>query len=170
MTAKRGTAASSCNRTRRRKWDIYGGIAATYARHTYAFDRPSISDPIQSGDDVDTAPRTLGSVRFGYNVPRWQTELEWIHNGGYYLDAANDHEYGGHNLLNIRAVWRVQRSLVAGAQTEQSDRQMVCGPGGFRLRGIPLFPGPGPRGLFPGRLPDPLNRSDPIVRGPPNPR
>jgi iron complex outermembrane receptor protein len=129
------------------KMGLYGGIAATYARHTYDFDRDSLSDPIQSGDDVDTAPRTLGSVRFGYNVPRWQTELEWVHNGGYYLDAANDHEYGGHNLLNLRGIWRVSDSLSLALRLNNLTDEWYADRADFAFGEYRYFPGRG-RELF----------------------
>jgi iron complex outermembrane receptor protein len=129
------------------KMGLYGGIAATYARHTYDFDRDSLSDPIQSGDDVDTAPRTLGSVRFGYNVPRWQTELEWVHNGGYYLDAANDHEYGGHNLLNLRGVWRVSDPLSLALRLNNLTDKWYADRADFAFGEYRYFPGRG-RELF----------------------
>ncbi len=129
------------------KMGIYGGLAATYARHTYAFNRPSVSDPIQSGDDVDTAPRTLGSLRFGYNVPRWQTELEWVHNGGYYLDAANDHEYGGHNLLNLRAVWRVREAWSLALRLNNLTDKWYADRADFAFGEYRYFPGRG-RELF----------------------
>lgn len=85
---------------------VYAGIAATWAHHTYDFDRVTRGDNIVSGNDIDTAPRTLGSVRIGWDGVRALAELEGVHIGSYYLDAANDHEYAGHNLLNARAVWR----------------------------------------------------------------
>ena len=108
---------------------------------------PSVSDPIQSGDDVDTAPRTLGSLRFGYNVPRWQTELEWVHNGGYYLDAANDHEYGGHNLLNLRAVWRVREAWSLALRLNNLTDKWYADRADFAFGEYRYFPGRG-RELF----------------------
>jgi iron complex outermembrane receptor protein len=126
---------------------IYGGVAATWARHTYDFDRDSLSDPIQSGNDVDTAPRTLGSVRFGYNVLRWQTELELVHNGGYYLDAANDHEYEGHNLLNLRAVWRVSDGWSLALRMNNLADTWYADRADFAFGEYRYFPGRG-RELF----------------------
>jgi iron complex outermembrane receptor protein len=130
------------------KMGLYGGVAATYARHTYAFDRPNISDPIQSGDDVDTAPRTLSSVRFGYNVPRWQTELEWIHNGGYFLDAANNHEYDGHNLLNMRAVWRMREAWSLALRLNNLTDKWYADRADFAFGEYRYFPGRGREVFF----------------------
>lgn len=86
---------------------IYASLAATWARHTYDFDLTTTGDSILSGNDVDTAPRTLGSLRIGWNGTGALAEVEGVHVGAYYLDASNAHEYGGHNLLNARAVWRL---------------------------------------------------------------
>jgi len=124
---------------------LYGGIAATYARHTYDFNRDglSISESIESGNDVDTAPRTLGSVRFGYNVPRWQTELEWVHNGGYYLDAANEHEYEGHNLLNLRAVLRVREAWTFALRLNNLTDELYADRADFAFGEYRYFPGRG---------------------------
>lgn len=86
---------------------FYAGLAATWARHTYDFDRVTRGDNIQSGNDIDTAPRTLGSLRVGWDGAPGLIEVEGVHIGSYYLDAANEHTYDGTDLLNARAVWRV---------------------------------------------------------------
>jgi outer membrane receptor protein involved in Fe transport len=86
---------------------LYASLAGTWAKHTYDFDR-SISggETIRSGDDVDTAPRTLGSARVGYSRGRALAEVEWVHQGDYYLNAANTAEYDGHDIFNFRSRWR----------------------------------------------------------------
>ncbi len=87
---------------------FYAGLASTYAKHTYDFDRDaSRGETISSGNDVDTAPRTLGSLQLGYDPGPGLAEVEWVHQGDYYLDAANTARYPGHDLLNIRLLWRV---------------------------------------------------------------
>ena len=53
-------------------------------------------------NDIDTAPRQLGSARFVYNDGELQAELEWIHMGEYYLEPENQEEYSGHDLFNLR--------------------------------------------------------------------
>ncbi|MEG9861208.1 MAG: TonB-dependent receptor [Parvularculales bacterium] len=82
--------------------------AMTYARHRYEFNRPITSSPGQSetirkGAEIDSAPRTLGNIRLQYKQrDLWKAELEWVHVGRYKTDAANTHDYSGHNLLNLR--------------------------------------------------------------------
>ena len=89
---------------------IYASLAATLARHTYDFDLTTTGDSILSGNDIDTAPRTLGSLRIGWSGRRALAEVEGVHVGAYYLDASNAHEYDGYNLLNARAVWRISEA------------------------------------------------------------
>jgi len=86
---------------------LYAGLAATWARHRYDFNLTTTGDTILSGNDVDTAPRTLGSARIGWNGARALLELEGVHQGSYYLEPSNSNKYDGHNLLHARAVWRI---------------------------------------------------------------
>ena len=78
--------------------------SATYARHEYDFDQlAGGGELIEDGNDVDTAPRQLGSARLTWQSSRGsRAELEWVHMGDYYLDAANAHRYDGHELLSLR--------------------------------------------------------------------
>jgi outer membrane receptor protein involved in Fe transport len=86
---------------------------ATWARHTYRFDRAiSGGEAISSGDDVDTAPRRISSLRLRWDFrPEGSAELEWISLGSYFMDAANTAKYGGHNLLALRVNQRLHRHL-----------------------------------------------------------
>ena len=62
---------------------------------------------IRKGNDVDTAPRTMGSLHVGYDIPPGLLELEWVHMDSYQLNAANTAKYDGHDILNLRGVWRI---------------------------------------------------------------
>lgn len=87
--------------------------SATFAEHRYAFDRDvdARSETIGDGDFVDTAPRTLASTRLQWTPSaNWRLEAAWTHVGSYFTDAANDAEYEGHDLLDLR----VQRHLGDG--------------------------------------------------------
>jgi iron complex outermembrane receptor protein len=67
------------------------------------------------GNDIDTAPKHFGSVQlladFSANGPSLTAELEWLWVAKYWLDPANQHEYQGHELLNLRAAWAVSPSV-----------------------------------------------------------
>lgn len=82
------------------------GFSGTYARHTYAFSRPDSTaiNTVTKGSDMPEAPHTIANTRLGYTLqPGIRAELEWVHMGSYYLDNADTHSYGGHELLNFRA-------------------------------------------------------------------
>ena len=79
-------------------------LSGTLARHTYRFDRAvGGGETIAKGDDVDTAPRRLTSLRLNWDFsPSGQAEIEWVSTGSYYMNAANTVKYGGHDLVNLR--------------------------------------------------------------------
>ena len=92
--------------------------SGTYAHHAYAFDNTvnTPSNPTESihkGDLVDTAPKTLANMHFGYGFldDTAAIELEWVHVGKYWMDASNTVEYGGHDIFNLRAAWEVKDGL-----------------------------------------------------------
>jgi iron complex outermembrane recepter protein len=78
--------------------------AGTYAKHTYDFNRAvDGGETIVSGRDIDTAPRHVNTARIDWRfVPKANAELEWQSVGSYFVDAQNAHEYGGHDLINLR--------------------------------------------------------------------
>lgn len=75
----------------------------SYAIHRYENNPTLASAPI-AGNDIDTAPRHLGSASL-----RWQPharlygEIEWVHLGEYFQDPENEEVYPGHDLVNLRA-------------------------------------------------------------------
>ncbi|MDQ2068564.1 TonB-dependent receptor [Natronospira bacteriovora] len=82
------------------QWSI--ALNASHARHTWAFDRRDGS-PIRRGDEVDQAPRTLGSARLLWSPsPGRQLELGADYVGSHYLEAANEHRYHGHTIFALR--------------------------------------------------------------------
>jgi outer membrane receptor protein involved in Fe transport len=89
---------------------LYGGFAGTYAKQTYAFSATTPGgEAIVSGNDIDTAPRTLASARLGYERSALRAEIEWAEIGSYYLDAGNLTTYSGHNLFNLRGAWQATK-------------------------------------------------------------
>jgi outer membrane receptor protein involved in Fe transport len=82
------------------------GFSGTYADHIYDF---SLADStliasVTKGSEVPEAPHTMANTRLGYSfAPDIRAELEWVHMGSYYLDNADTHSYGGHELINLRA-------------------------------------------------------------------
>ena len=80
----------------------------SWAQHEYDFNRDlGRGEIILKGNKVDTAPPWFGGLRLHWQPnARGALEVEWVYQGGYFLDAANAHRYGGHSLLNLRG-WMV---------------------------------------------------------------
>ena len=95
-------------------WSLRGN--GSYARHRYDSDMELLGSRSNiEGNDIDTAPKHFGSVQlladFSTAGPALSAELEWLWVAKYWLDAANQHEYSGHELLNLRAAWAVSPSV-----------------------------------------------------------
>lgn len=91
---------------------VYFAADLSYTKHLYEFDRPvtSNSESIHKGDDVDSAPRWLGNVRFGFRSEYNRLlELEWRHMGEYFMDAANSNSYPGHDVWVLRGKWPLRQ-------------------------------------------------------------
>lgn len=121
----------------------------SYNLHRYAFSANlSQGNAIAYGNEVKYAPRSLGSLRL-----RWQgshgtrAELQWAHVGGYFLDEANQHRYGGHNLLNLSVEqalprgWHLSVRLVNLADTAYAERA------DYSFGNYRYFPGDGRQGF-----------------------
>jgi outer membrane receptor protein involved in Fe transport len=120
---------------------FYSGVAATYAKHTYDFDRDARGEAIGKGNDVDTAPRTLASMRIGYEPTFGLAEIEFVHQGSYYLNAANTAKYGGHNLLNLRAVWQISGNWSVALRINNLTDQRFADRADFAFGDYRYFPG-----------------------------
>ena len=94
---------ASLNAVLSERWTLRA--AATQADHSYQFDRlASRGETILAGNEVDTAPRHLAQLALTFK-PRANLDLElrWLHQGSYFLDAANLHRYDGHDVADLRA-------------------------------------------------------------------
>lgn len=82
--------------------------AGTYARHRYEFSRAAEQgEIITAGNEVDTAPRHLHAARLEWSPwQEFQSQLEYVHVGKYFVDASNTSTYPGHDLVNLRLAWR----------------------------------------------------------------
>jgi len=125
------------------------GAAGTFARHRYEFSRSGDGgETIVDGNDVDTAPRQLHNFWL-----RWQpvssvsTEAEWLVVGKYFVDAANLHDYPGHELLNLRAQWAVTPTWSLSARLMNALDRAYADRADFAFGNYRYFPGRG-RALF----------------------
>jgi len=86
---------------------LAASLAFTWAEHEYAND-PQLSATPLDGNEIDTAPSTLGSATLNWQASEnLKVELEWVHVGSYYQDPQNQQEYEGHDLLHLRTHWRL---------------------------------------------------------------
>ena len=118
------------------------------ARHSWAFNRDLGAETIVSGREIPAAPRYLGSTRIEYR-PRAGTELEleWIHQARHYLDAENEHRYGGHNLLALRLDQELAEHWSLGARVNNLTNRAFAERADFAFGDYRYFPGRG-RSLF----------------------
>lgn len=118
--------------------------AVTYAKHTYRFDRPTgnAAESISFGDDVDSAPRVMANTRLTWRpFDRLTAEAEWVSMGSYFTDAANDHEYDGHNVLNLRAEVGLTDSLAAFITVRNVTNELYAERADFAFGEDRYFPG-----------------------------
>lgn len=83
---------------------LYLGLDATVARHEYdkSIRLLGSNEPLD-GNTIDTAPEVFGSLRLGRTFSGgYLAELEWVRMDEYELDPDNNHQYDGHDLINLR--------------------------------------------------------------------
>jgi outer membrane receptor protein involved in Fe transport len=123
--------------------------AGTYARHRYDFSRRvDGGETIERGNDIDTAPREL--YRFGLGWRPTQAidvEAEWLVVGDYWLDAANEHRYSGHELLNLRAAWLAARNWSLSMRVTNALDVRFADRADYSFGTYRYFPGR-PRAIF----------------------
>ena len=125
------------------------GAAGTFARHRYEFTRlVDGGESIVDGNDIDTAPRQLHNFWLRWRpVEALSTEAEWIVVGHYFVDAANQHSYAGHELLNVRARWEVSPRWSLAARLDNALDRAYADRADFAFGNYRYFPGRG-RALF----------------------
>lgn len=120
-------------------------VAGTYAKHTYAFSRRAEGgEIITSGNDVDTAPRHVNTATVNWRfLPDATAELEWVSVGSYFVDAANEHEYGGHDLLNLRLGYRFLENWGATLRLNNLTDRAYADRADYAFGNYRYFPGRG---------------------------
>lgn len=67
-----------------------------------------------SGKEMKLAPKDLANVRFIYNpffIRKLTLELEYQRVGSYYMDDENTKKYGGYEIYNAKAQFRVNKNF-----------------------------------------------------------
>lgn len=91
--------------------NLYLAAVATYAKHSYDSALTNSQQDI-AGNDIDTAPRNMGSVQLGWqSASGQQIEVEYVSMGSYFLDPQNSAKYDGHGLINLRSTLKLSDSL-----------------------------------------------------------
>ena len=91
--------------------NLYLAAVATYAKHSYDSALTNSQQDI-AGNDIDTAPRNMGSVQLGWQSDSGQQiEVEYVSMGSYFLDPQNTAKYNGHGLINLRGTLKLSDSL-----------------------------------------------------------
>jgi iron complex outermembrane receptor protein len=124
-------------------------LAGTYAKHTYEFDRTiEQGEIIVPGRDIDTAPRHINTARLNWSfLPSAAAELEWVSVGSYFVDASNEHSYGGHDLLNLRVSWRATENWRTILRLNNLTDRAYADRADYAFGNYRYFPGRG-RTLF----------------------
>jgi len=126
-------------------------LATTYAVHKYAFDRLATGfEVIQDGNDVDTAPRWLGNLRWATNVTDSLTsEFELNVVGEHFINAANTADYDGHFVVNWRGQWQMNEKTEVFARVVNLLDERYADRADFAFGNFRYFPAL-PRQLYAG--------------------
>lgn len=124
-------------------------VDSSFARHTYDFDTVAArGETFISGNDVDTAPRWLGSAELLFDPGNSASfALQWTTIGDYYLDAENRFQYPGHSLMNLRAHIDLSQRLSVTARFNNILDEAVADRADYAFGQYRYFPGRG-RELF----------------------
>ena len=129
-------------------WTFYDdwslSAAGTVARHEYRFDAAvEQGEQITSGNDIDTAPRDIHTMRLRYDAAWLQAEIEWLHVGGYWANAANTARYVGHDLGNLRLSASTARNWMLTLRVMNLFDEAYADRADFAFGDYRYFPGRG---------------------------
>ena len=124
-------------------------LVASYTRHEYDFDLVAArGETFLSGNDIDTAPRWLGSLELTYQpIDRADIAVQWTMIDDYYLDAENRFSYPGHDIVNLRARLEIARRLSLTARLNNVLDDDYADRADYAFGQYRYFPGRG-RELF----------------------
>lgn len=122
---------------------LFWSASASYAEHSYAFDRPVSrqTETIRSGNLIDTAPKWLVDGEAGFQGERWGASLSADHVGEYFTDAANLHRYPGHTVLTATAQVALGDRLTAYATVKNLGDVTYADRADFAFGNERYFPG-----------------------------
>jgi Outer membrane receptor proteins, mostly Fe transport len=118
-------------------------LVGTWARHEYDFSRAiGGGSTISRGDDIDTAPRWIGSAHWRWRpVDPLLVELEGVYVGSYALDPDNTDEYRGHTIFNLRTDWQVTEDVRVAARVLNLTDERYADRADLAFGNYRYFPG-----------------------------
>ncbi len=132
------------------KFSLTSGF--TLANHVYDFTdiTGSASSSIHKGDQVDTAPNTLGFLQLMAKPnEKLNVSLKWQHVGDYFTDPGNTAKYSGHNAFTLRTNYNVSDWFGLYARIDNLFDAAYADRADFAFGNHRYFPGR-PRTLFMG--------------------
>jgi outer membrane receptor protein involved in Fe transport len=124
--------------------DWWLSAAGTVARHEYRFTAAvEQGEQITSGNDMDTAPRNIHSLRLHHDAAWLDAELEWLWIGAYWANAANTARYGGHDVGNLRLSVEPARDWTLGVRITNLLDTAYADRADFAFGDYRYFPGRG---------------------------
>lgn len=124
-------------------------VNSSYGRHQYDFDLVAArGETFVKGNDVDTAPRWLGSAELIYGTEdSFRIAALWTLLGRYYVDAENRFTYPGHDLVNLRATFPLGSDFRLSFRLNNALDEHYADRADFAFGNYRYFPGRG-RELF----------------------
>lgn len=84
-------------------------LNGTVARHRYT-NSINLTPTNIKGNEIDSAPHHIGAAQLSWNSTHGhRAELEWVHMGSYYQNPENSVRYPGHDLLNARVIYSLNK-------------------------------------------------------------
>jgi len=128
--------------------ELSGGF--TLAKHTYAFTEivNSPSSSIINGNQIDTAPNTLGFMQVTATpLETVRLALKWQHVGDYYTDPGNTAQYPGHNIFTVRGNYELTQQVSLYGRIDNLFNAAYADRADFAFGNHRYFPGR-PRTVF----------------------
>ena len=126
-----------------RPWlSLDADVALTDQNYTFTDIVGSPSSSIRAGDEVDSAPTTLGRAA----VTVWPLEelslwAEVRHVGSYFTDPGNTRTYPGHEVFNARVDWQAREGLNLFAKLQNVFDARFADRADFAFGNDRFFPG-----------------------------
>ena len=100
------------------------------------------------GNYIDTAPREVGRYGVGWRpTGELEFEAELMVVGPYWLDASNEHRYGGYELVNLRGLWRFSPAWTAALRITNALDTRWAARADYAFGTYRYFPGE-PRAVY----------------------